>query len=143
MSDAPGFAGVARRWGPEVIPVVVAEEAALLRRQLVLVLEEHPRIEVVAEAVDLETLVDAVQFHRPTVVVVDGRLPPDGGGAAVDAVVLCDPSVRAVVVSDVEESLRAYAGSGVVEVARAAVVGGLALAVVAVADDGTPGSASR
>jgi hypothetical protein len=139
MSDAPGFAGVPRRWGPEVVSVVVAEEAALLRRQIVLVLEEHPRIEVVAEAVDLESLVDAVQSHRPAVVVIDGRLPPSGGADAFDAVVLCHPAVRAVVISDVGDSLTTVSGSGVVEVPRDAVAGRLALSVVAVADGGPVG----
>jgi DNA-binding NarL/FixJ family response regulator len=143
MSDAPGFAGVERRWGPEVVSVVVAEEAALLRRQLVLVLEAHPRIEVVAEAVDVESLVEVVQFHRPTVVVIDGRLPPGGGEAAVDAVVLCHPVVRAIVISETQDSLTALAGSGVAEVPREAVMTGLAEAVVAVADDEASGPRPR
>ena len=98
MTDAPGLAGLARRWGPDCIPVVVAEEAPLVRRQLLLLLESHPRIEVVAEATDAAVLIDAVVATGTRLVVVGSRLPPEGGGPAVIACRRAQPSLGAVVV---------------------------------------------
>lgn len=98
MSDAPGFAGVDRRDGPDVVRVVLAEEAPLLRRQLLLALEAHPRVVVVAEVTDAEALVGAVAGEQPDAVVVSAHLPPEGAGPAVVAARRAQPSTAAVLV---------------------------------------------
>lgn len=98
MSDPPGFAGVARRSGPEVVRVVLAEEASLLRRQLLLALEAHPRVVVVAEVPDAEALVAAVAAEDPDAAVVSAHLPPEGSGPAVVAARRARPATAAVVV---------------------------------------------
>jgi CheY-like chemotaxis protein len=98
MLDAPGLGGIARRWGPDAIAVVVAEEAPLVRRQLLLLLEAHPRIEVVAEATDAEAMIEAVITSGSRLVVVGAHLPPEGGGTAVAACRRAQPSLAAVVV---------------------------------------------
>ncbi|MCU0309443.1 MAG: hypothetical protein MUE36_00665 [Acidimicrobiales bacterium] len=100
MTDAPGFAGVERRWGDDAIQVVVAEDESLLRRQLVLALERHPRIEVTAEAVDLVTVTAVIDHLPPHVVVLDARLPPDGAAAAVAALRARHPALGVVVIID-------------------------------------------
>lgn len=100
MTDAPGFAGVERRWGDDVIRVVLGEDESLLRRQLLLTLEEHPRLVVTAEVVDVDTLLHAVGDDVPHVAVLDARLPPGGVDAAVTALRHAHPEVAVVVVFD-------------------------------------------
>ncbi|MET8629970.1 response regulator transcription factor [Kitasatospora sp. NPDC004669] len=55
--------------------VVIAEDSALLRQGMVLLLEEQG-IEVVESVGDGEALLRAVATHRPDVCVVDVRMPP-------------------------------------------------------------------
>jgi two-component system response regulator DesR len=98
VTDAPGLAGITRRWGADAIPVVVAEEAPLVRRQLVLLLEADPRIEVAAEAADAESMIEAVITSGSRMVVVGVNLPPEGGGVAVSACRRAQPSLAAVLV---------------------------------------------
>ncbi|MEU5532101.1 response regulator transcription factor [Streptomyces sp. NPDC020362] len=54
---------------------VIAEDSVLLRIGLVKVLE-MAGFEVVAEAGDAETLLSAVEEHRPDIAVMDVRMPP-------------------------------------------------------------------
>ncbi|MEU6589758.1 response regulator transcription factor [Streptomyces sp. NPDC046881] len=54
---------------------VIAEDSVLLRIGVVKVLE-MAGFEVVAEAGDAETLLSAVEEHRPDIAVVDVRMPP-------------------------------------------------------------------
>jgi DNA-binding NarL/FixJ family response regulator len=56
--------------------VVIAEDAVLLRVGLIQVLEEA-REEVVAAVGNAVELIAAVRQHRPDVVIVDVRMPPD------------------------------------------------------------------
>ncbi|WP_129842978.1 response regulator transcription factor [Streptomyces sp. RFCAC02] len=69
-----------------VIRVVVADDDALVRAGLVLILGADPGIEVVAEAGDGEAAVAAVRAHRPDVVLMDIRMPRMDGLAATEAV---------------------------------------------------------
>lgn len=55
--------------------VVVADDAALLREGVARLLSDHG-FEVVAQVGDAETLLAAVDTHRPAVAVVDVRMPP-------------------------------------------------------------------
>lgn len=55
--------------------VVIAEDEALIRRGLELVLETGGH-EVVAAVGDAEQMADAVVRHRPDLVVTDIRMPP-------------------------------------------------------------------
>jgi DNA-binding NarL/FixJ family response regulator len=55
--------------------VVVAEDNALLRRGVVLLLGEHD-IEVVAAVADADDLLRVVEAERPDAAVVDVRMPP-------------------------------------------------------------------
>jgi DNA-binding NarL/FixJ family response regulator len=56
--------------------VVIAEDAVLLRVGLIQVLEEAHE-EVVAAVGDAVELINAVRQHRPDVVIIDVRMPPD------------------------------------------------------------------
>ena len=74
--------------GADVLRVVLAEDAVLLRAGLVRLLREEG-MEVVAEVGDGDGLVAAVEAHRPDLAVVDVRMPPthtdEGLRAAVEA----------------------------------------------------------
>src|SRR5580692_4955227 len=56
--------------------IVIVEDAVLLRVGLIQVLEEAHE-EVVAAVGDAVELIKAVRHHRPDVVIVDVRMPPD------------------------------------------------------------------
>lgn len=70
---APDVAGSARPEFP--IRVVLADDHAVVRRSLRLLLDNEQGVEVIAEAVDLSTVVSYVYAHRPHVLVLDLRLP--------------------------------------------------------------------
>ena len=65
-----------------MVSVLVCDESAVERRQLMVALEASPDIEVIAEADDAETLVAQVQETAPDVVWLDLRLAGVGGRAA-------------------------------------------------------------
>jgi DNA-binding NarL/FixJ family response regulator len=58
------------------VRVVIADDSMLMREGLKLVLYSDPTVEVVAACDDLASLLDAVETHRPDVVLTDIRMPP-------------------------------------------------------------------
>jgi two-component system response regulator NreC len=69
---------------PEVsIRVVLAEDHALLRRSLQLLLDGERDIDVVAEADDVAAATRDLQRHEPHVLVLDLKMP---GGSSIDAI---------------------------------------------------------
>ncbi len=69
----------------DMIRVVVADDDALVRAGLSLILGADPGIEVVAEAADGREAVSAAALHRPDVVLMDIRMPRMDGLAATEA----------------------------------------------------------
>ena len=57
------------------VTVVLADDQALVRRGLRLILEAEPDLRVVAEAADGQQAIDAVARHRPAVVLMDIQMP--------------------------------------------------------------------
>lgn len=81
--------------------VVIAEDEALLRRGLALVLA-HGGFDVVAAAADGAELVDLAAAHRPELVITDIRMPPthtDEGLVAALSIRATLPGVALVVLS--------------------------------------------
>jgi DNA-binding NarL/FixJ family response regulator len=64
---------------PEVIRVLVADDHALFRRGLEMVLESESDIEVVAEASNGKEALDLAVEHVPDLVLMDVRMPASGG----------------------------------------------------------------
>ena len=92
---------------PAPIDVVIADDHAMVRAGLRLLLEESSRIRVVGEAGDVPAVLEAVRAHRPAVAIVDLNMP---GGSIFDVIPeLRDtaPEVAIVVVTAESEPVMA------------------------------------
>lgn len=98
-----------------MIRVLVADDQAMVRAGLRLILESQPDIEVVGEAADGEEAQVAVRRDRPDLVLMDIRMPRLDGIAATRKLIEHDPALRVLVVTtfdadqNVFEALRAGA----------------------------------
>jgi two-component system NarL family response regulator len=90
-----------------VIRVIVADDHALFRRGLEMVLESEPDIEVVAEANDGNEVVKLAIEHMPDLVLMDVRMPGRGGIDAAQAIKDQVPhsKILMLTISDEEEDL--------------------------------------
>jgi DNA-binding NarL/FixJ family response regulator len=94
--------------GPgELIRVIVADDHALFRRGLEMVLESEPDIEVVAEANDGDEVVELAVEHMPDLVLMDVRMPGRSGIDAAKAIKDAVPHTKILMltISDEEEDL--------------------------------------
>ena len=93
--------------GGEAIRVLIADDHALFRRGLNMVLESEEGIDVVAEAEDGEDAVAKAEELAPDVVLMDVRMPRLGGIEAARAVRDSLPSAKILMltVSDEEDDL--------------------------------------
>ncbi len=80
---------------PTSVPVrvLIADDQALVRSGLRMILDSQPDLEVVAEAGDGRTAVELARTHQPEVVLMDVRMPGLDGIAATGRL-LADPGVR-------------------------------------------------
>ena len=60
------------------IRLVLAEDNYLLREGMTRLIEAQPDLELVAACDDYDSLVEAIEAHRPDVVLTDIRMPPTG-----------------------------------------------------------------
>src|SRR4051812_12168984 len=84
------------------IRLVLAEDHYLVREGVRRLLETQDSLEVAAVCEDLDSLLDAVDTHRPDVVVTDIRMPPgntDEGIQAAARLRATHPEVGVVVLS--------------------------------------------
>jgi DNA-binding NarL/FixJ family response regulator len=89
------------------IRVIVADDHALFRRGLEMVLESEPDIEVVAEANDGNEVVSLAEQHMPDLVLMDVRMPGRNGIEAAQAIKDAVPHTKILMltISDEEEDL--------------------------------------
>ncbi len=93
----------------DTVPVVVAMESTMVRRNLILLLEAETSIEVVAEAPDADTLLERTDGvlapGEAPVVVIGSALPPDGADEAEAALRRQRPVLGVVVVHGPDDTL--------------------------------------
>ena len=89
------------------IRVIVADDHALFRRGLEMVLESKDDIEVLAEASDGFEVVTLAEEHVPDLVLMDVRMPGQGGIDAARAIKATVPNTKILMltISDEEEDL--------------------------------------
>ncbi|MPZ72440.1 MAG: response regulator [Nitriliruptorales bacterium] len=93
--------------GKESITVVIADDHALFRRGLTMVLESETDIDVVGEANDGHEVVEMAQKFMPDLVLMDVRMPGRGGIDAAQAIKDAVPHTKILMltISDEEEDL--------------------------------------
>ena len=89
------------------IRVLVADDQALIRRGMTLMLSVEPDIEVVGQAADGVEAVEMAQRLRPDVVLMDLHMPRKGGVAATREITLALPDTHVLVLTtlDAEETV--------------------------------------
>jgi len=89
------------------IRVLVADDQALVRRGMTLMLSVEPDVEVVGQASDGEEAVEMAQRLRPDVVLMDLHMPRKGGVAATREITLSLPRTHVLVLTtlDAEETV--------------------------------------
>ena len=68
---------------PSPVRVVLADDHALMRRSLRLLLDSEEGVQVIAEAEDMAAAVRHVHGHKPQVLVLDLRMP---GGSSIETI---------------------------------------------------------
>ena len=81
------------------IRLLVADDHALFRTGLSSLLREHPRFEVVAEAVDGASALEATKAHAPDVVLLDVSMPVVSGLEAARRIRKAAPATRILMLS--------------------------------------------
>jgi two-component system, NarL family, response regulator NreC len=89
--------------GPADIRIVIADDHAVVRSGLRLLLDAEDDFEVVAEAGDVEAARRYVRGHHPTVLVLDLNMPGGSSLEAIPAIRAESPDTRIVVLTMQEE----------------------------------------
>ena len=83
----------------ESVSIVLADDHAVVRSALRLLLEAEPDLEVVAEAGDIEATVRYVRGHKPDVLVLDLNMPSGRSLGAVPEMLEASPGTSVVVLT--------------------------------------------
>lgn len=67
------------------IRLVLAEDNYLLREGVCRLIEAQPELELLSACEDYDSLVEAIEIHRPDVVLTDIRMPPTGTNEGIRA----------------------------------------------------------
>jgi two-component system response regulator NreC len=89
------------------ITVVLADDHAVVRSALRMLLETEEGIEVVAEAGDAQEAIRYVSGHRPTVLILDINMPGGSGLSAIPEIRSSSPETKIVMLTMQEETASA------------------------------------
>jgi two-component system, NarL family, response regulator NreC len=95
---------VADTGGSSEITVVLADDHAVVRSALRLMLEREPDMQVVAEAGDADSATRCVNGHRPKVLILDINMPGGSGLAAIPQIREQSPGTEIVVLTMQDET---------------------------------------
>lgn len=109
------FAAMSAKGGE--IAVVLADDHAVVRAALRMLLETEDGLKVVAEASDAESAIRYVGGHRPDVLILDINMPGGSGLAAIPEIRTAAPDTKIVMLTMQEETASAR------EALRAGVLG--------------------
>jgi two-component system, NarL family, response regulator NreC len=136
--------------------IAIADDHAIVRAGLHLLLDDETGFEVVAEAADVDAAKRAVRGHRPDVLVLDLNMPGEPSLAAIPELAVIAPEMSIVVLTMQDEPafarealangargyvLKHAAGTELVEAIRTAIAGGTYLNPALGARLATEGSA--
>ncbi len=80
--------------------VLIADDSEILRRHLHNVLSEIAGITVVAEAATTEEALTVFRHHQPELVILDLRMPDEGGIAVLKAIHEQNPATTVIIFTD-------------------------------------------
>lgn len=83
----------------DAIQIVLADDHAVVRSALRMLLDAEPGIEVVAEAGDVEDAIRYVRGHRPQVLILDLNMPGRASLEALPDIAEASPETRVVVLT--------------------------------------------
>jgi len=89
--------------GDEAITIVLADDHAVVRSALRMLLEAEPEMEVVAEAGDVESAARYVLGHKPRVLILDLNMPGKPSLQAIPEIRHASPETRIVVLTMQED----------------------------------------
>ncbi len=92
----------------DTLRVLIADDHALFRRGLEMVLEKEPDIEVVGEAIDGDHAVEKAQELMPDVVLMDVRMPKNSGIEATQRIKELLPHVKIMMLTISDEEADLY-----------------------------------
>ena len=122
--------------GDRRLRVLIADHDGLARSMMRTSLCEADRVAIVANTGDGREALELARYYRPTVMVVDTALPPDGGVELIGQVLLVSPETRVLTVSvdDQQAALAALRAGAVGHIAKDIDPAELARLVVRAAD---------
>ncbi len=90
------------------VTVLVADDDAAVRAALADLISDEPGLRLVAVATNADDAIKFAAEHRPTVAVLDVRMPGGGGPRAAREIVRCSPKTRVLALSAYEERAGVY-----------------------------------
>ena len=90
------------------IRLLLVDDQALFREGLRILLEQSPRLKIVAEASNGEEAITAARFHTPDIILMDLRMPRLNGVEATRRIVAEIPTTRIIVLTTFEDDDEIY-----------------------------------
>lgn len=89
--------------GGPVTTVVLLDDHEMVRQGLAELLDAQPDISVVGQAADADTALELVDRHRPTMAILDVRLPVGNGIDVCRRIAASYPEVRSLILTSVDD----------------------------------------